>query len=155
MSETAKPKAKRAKKRERAKAVLAQGGNRLPHRIRELERILRQHVSLRKLSSYLKASLTPAEAYAAVECFGPHLFQGTTGKLYLIHPPGAYLEHVSTWGEASPGEGTFPFRDCWALRRAQPHWVRDAHAEPFCGHVTPASKSWMCKSRKMPPDAAM
>jgi diguanylate cyclase (GGDEF)-like protein len=51
------------------------------------------------------------------------------------------LEHVATWGEASPSEGTFPFRDCWALRRAQPHWVRDAHAEPFCGHVTPASKS--------------
>jgi len=141
MSEPAKPKAKRAKKRERPKAVLAQGGNRLPHRIRELERILRQHVSLRKLSSYLKASLTPAEAYAAVECFGPHLFQGTTGKLYLIHPPGDYLEHVSTWGEASPGEGTFPFRDCWALRRAQPHWVRDVHAEPLCGHVMPVSKS--------------
>jgi len=141
MSEIAKPKAKRAKKRERAKAAPAQRGNRLPHRIRELERILRQHVNLRKLSSYLKASLTPAEAYAAVECFGPQLFQGTTGKLYLIHPPGDYLEHVVTWGEASPNEGTFPFRDCWALRRAQPHWVQDTHAEPLCGHVMPVSKS--------------
>src|SRR5713226_8370089 len=141
MSETAKPKAKRAERRERAKAVPAQGGNRLPHRIRELERILRQHVSLRKLSSYLKASLTAAEAYAAVECFGPQLFQGATGKLYLIHPPGDYLEHVATWGEASPSEGTFPFRDCWALRRAQPHWVRDTRAEPLCGHVAPVSKS--------------
>ncbi len=141
MSEIAKPKAKRAKKRERAKAAPAQRGNRLPHRIRELERILRQHVNLRKLSSYLKASLTPAEAYAAVECFGPQLFQGTTGKLYLVRLPGDYLEHVSTWGEASPNEGTFTFRDCWALRRAQPHWVRDTHAEPLCGHVTPVSKS--------------
>ena len=142
MSEIAKRKAKRAKKRERAEAALAQrGGNRLLHRIRELERILHQHINLRKLSSYLKASLTPAEAYAAVECFGPQLFQDTTGKLYLIHSPGDYLEHVSTWGEASPNEGTFPFRDCWALRRAQPHWVRDAHGEPLCAHVTPASKS--------------
>jgi len=141
MSDIAKPKAKRAKKRERAKAVLAQRGNGLLHRIRELERLLRQHVNLRKLSSYLKASLTPAEAYAAVECFGPQLFRGTTGKLYLIHSPGDYLEHVATWGEASPNEGTFPVRDCWALRRAQPHWVRDTHAEPLCGHVTPVSKS--------------
>jgi diguanylate cyclase (GGDEF)-like protein len=141
MSEIAKPKAKRAKKRERAQAVLAQGGNRLQHRIRELELTLRQHVNLRKLSSYLKASLTPAEAYAAVECFGPQLFQGTTGKLYLIHPPGDYLEHVATWGDASPNEGTFTFWDCWALRRAQPHWVRDTRAEPLCGHVAPASKS--------------
>jgi diguanylate cyclase (GGDEF)-like protein len=141
MSEIAKPKAKRAKKRERAQAVLAQGGNRLQHRIRELELTLRQHVNLRKLSSYLKASLTPAEAYAAVECFGPQLFEGTTGKLYLIHPPGDYLEHVATWGDASPNEGTFTFWDCWALRRAQPHWVRDTRAEPLCGHVAPVSKS--------------
>jgi diguanylate cyclase (GGDEF)-like protein len=141
MSQIAKPKARRGNKRERAKAAPAQGSGRLLHRIHELEQILRQHVSLRKLSSYLKASLTPAEAYAAVECFGPQLFQGTTGKLYLIHPPGDYLEHVATWGEASPNEGTFPFRDCWALRRAQPHWVRDAHAEPLCGHVVPVSKS--------------
>jgi len=141
MSEIAKPKAKRANKRERAKAAPAQGGSRLLRRVRELEGILCQQVNLRKLSSYLKASLTPAEAHAAVECFGPQLFQGTTGKLYLIHPPGDYLEHVATWGEASPNEATFPFRDCWALRRAQPHWVRDARAEPLCGHVTSVSKS--------------
>jgi diguanylate cyclase (GGDEF)-like protein len=141
MSEIAKPKARRANRRERAKAVPAQGGSRLLQRISELERILRQHVNLRKLSSYLKASLTPAEAYAAVECFGPQLFQGTTGKLYLIHPPGDYLEHVATWGEASPNERTFPVRDCWALRRAQPHWVLDTRTEPLCGHVAPVSKS--------------
>jgi diguanylate cyclase (GGDEF)-like protein len=113
----------------------------LLHRISELELTLRQHVNLRKLSSYLKASLTPAEVYAAVECFGPQLFQGTTGKLYLIHPPGDYLEHVATWGEASPNERTFPVRDCWALRRAQPHWVLDTRTEPLCGHVAPVSKS--------------
>jgi len=141
MSQIAKPKAKRAKKRERAETALARRGNRLLHRISELELTLRQHVNLRKLSSYLKASLTPAEVYAAVECFGPQLFQGTTGKLYLIHPPGDYLEHVATWGEASPNEGTFTFRDCWALRRAQPHWVRDTRTEPLCGHVAPVLKS--------------
>jgi diguanylate cyclase (GGDEF)-like protein len=141
MSDIAKPKARRAEKRERAEAVLAQRGGRLQHRIRELELTLRQHVNLRKLGSYLKASLTAAEAYAAVECFGPQLFQGTTGKLYLIHPPGDYLENVATWGEASPNEGTFTFRDCWALRRAQPHWVRDTRAEPLCGHVAPVFKS--------------
>ena len=141
MPEIVKLKTRRAIKRERVKAALAQLGNRLRHRIRELERNLRQHVNLHKLGSYLKASLTPAEAYAAVECFGPQLFQGTTGKLYLIQAPGDHLEHVSTWGEASPGEASFLFRDCWALRRAQPHWVQDVRGEPLCGHVAPLSKS--------------
>jgi diguanylate cyclase (GGDEF)-like protein len=139
MPESDKPKAKRARKRERTDAAMEQGD--LLYRIRELEQTLDQHVTLRKLSSYLKASLTPAEAYAAIECIGPQLFQSATGKLYLVHPPGDYLEHVATWGDAPPSEATFTLRDCWALRRAQPHWVRDAHAEPLCGHVMPVSKA--------------
>jgi len=141
MSESVKPKAKRARKSESAEAAREKGNNRLLYRIRELEQTLLQHATLRKLGSYLKASLTPAEAYAAIECIGPQLFQSTTGKLYLVHPPGDYLEHVATWGDASPSEATFTLRDCWALRRAQPHWVRDARAELLCGHVMPVSKS--------------
>ncbi len=141
MSESAKPEAKRARKRERAEPALERGDDRLLTRIRELEQALSHHVTLGKLSSYLKASLTPAEAYAAVECYGPQLFPDTTGKLYLVHPPGDYLEHVSNWGEASPNEAAFTLRDCWALRRAQPHLVRQARGEPLCGHVAPVSKS--------------
>lgn len=141
MPDIAKPKSKRASRRAGVKAALAQLGNRLRNRIRELERILHQHVNLYKLGSYLNASLTPAEAYAAVECYGPQLFQGTTGKLYLLQASGDHLEHVSTWGEVSPNEATFQFRDCWALRRAQPHWVREVRGEPLCPHVMPLSKS--------------
>jgi len=141
MSEFAKPGARRARNRERAQVSLEPGDDRLPARIRELEQALIHHVTLSKLSSYLKASLTPAEAYAAVECYGPQLFRGTTGKLYLVRPPGDYLEHVSNWGEVSPSEATFTLRDCWALRRAQPHVVRQMRGEPLCGHVAPVSKS--------------
>lgn len=141
MSDFAKPKAKRAEKRERALATLRRADDRLQHRIRDLEQTLRQHVTLRKLSGYLKASLTAAETYAAIECFGPQLFESASGKLYLVHPPGDYLEHVATWGDASPNESTFTLRDCWALRRAQPHWVRDARHEPLCGHVASVSKA--------------
>lgn len=141
MLDFAKPKAKRAEKRERALATLRRADDRLQHRIRDLEQTLRQHVTLRKLSGYLKASLTAAETYAAIECFGPQLFESASGKLYLVHPPGDYLEHVATWGDASPNESTFTLRDCWALRRAQPHWVRDARHEPLCGHVASVSKA--------------
>jgi diguanylate cyclase (GGDEF)-like protein len=141
MSEFAKPKAKRADRREPVQAALRRGDDRLERRIRELEQTLRQHVTLRKLSGYLKASLTAAETYAAIECFGPQLFDGASGKLYLVHPPGDYLEHVASWGDASPNESTFTLRDCWALRRAQPHCVREARNEPLCGHVASVSKT--------------
>jgi len=122
-------------------ATLDDLNGRLLHRVGELEQQLSQHTILRNLSSYLKTSLTATEAYSAVQCFGPQLFSGTTGKLYLAQGSGDHFEHVSTWGDASPGEGTFTLRDCWALRRAQPHWVRDARAEPLCGHVMPVAKS--------------
>ena len=65
MPESVKPKAKRDSKRECIDAAMKQGD--MLDRIRELEQVLGQHVTLRKLSSYLKASLTPAEAYAAIE----------------------------------------------------------------------------------------
>ncbi len=108
---------------------------------RDLEQIHLQHVTLRKLSSYLKASVAPAEVYAAVECFGPQLFHSTIGKLYLVHLPGKHLESVATWGDGSLTEQTFTIQDCWALRQAQPHWVRDPQAELLCGHITPDSSS--------------
>ncbi len=115
--------------------------DRLLDRIRELEQFQRQHGTLRKLSSYLKASLSQDDAYAAIECFGSQLFENTTGKLYLANPPGRYLETAATWGDKRQSEQTFTMQDCWALRRAQPHWVRDAGGELICSHVTPASKS--------------
>jgi diguanylate cyclase (GGDEF)-like protein len=105
--------------------------------VRELEKTNRQHVTLRKLCGYLQASATPAEIYAALECFGPQLFPGTKGRLYLDSLPGKTLESVAAWGEASRSEAALAIQDCWALRQAQAHWVRDPRTELLCGHITP------------------
>jgi len=109
--------------------------------VRELDQLSHQHLVFRKLSRYLKAALTPAEVYAAAECFGPQLFQSTNGKLYLVHPPGKHLEGVASWGDRSPSEQAFTVQDCWALRQTQAHWVGDPRTELLCGHVTSDSKS--------------
>ncbi len=108
---------------------------------RELEQLNVQHVTLRNLSRYLRASVTPAEVYAAMECFGPQLFQGTNGKLYLVHPPGKHLEAVATWGDKSRTGQTFTIQDCWGLRHSQPHRVRDPRTELLCAHVTADANS--------------
>src|SRR6266849_429105 len=108
---------------------------------RELEQLHVQHVTLRKLSRYLRASVTPAEVYATIECFGPQLFQGTNGKLYLVHPPGKHLESAATWGDKSLTGQTFTIQDCWGLRQAQTFRVHDAQTELLCGHVTADSNS--------------
>jgi len=105
--------------------------------VRELEQLRGQHLTFRKLSRYLKASVKPAEIFTAIECFGPQLFPSTNGKLYLVHPPGKYLETVASWGNGSLNQQAFTSQDCWALRQAQAHWVRDLRAELVCAHVVP------------------
>jgi diguanylate cyclase (GGDEF)-like protein len=115
--------------------------------VRELEKTNRQHVTMRKLCGYLQASVTQAEVFAALECFGPQLFPGTRGRLYLDSLPGKTLESVSAWGEASRGEATLAIQDCWALRQAQAHCVRDPRTELLCGHIVPDPASgppYMC-----------
>src|SRR5882672_787361 len=107
----------------------------------ELEQLQLQQVTLRKLSRFLKASVTPAEVFAAIECFGPQLFQRTVGKVYLINLPGKHLETVASWGDKSPSEQTFTIQDCWALRQAQPHCIREPRGELLCRHIARDSNS--------------
>ncbi len=108
---------------------------------RDLEQVHVQHVTFRKLSRYLRTSATSAEVYAAIECFGPQLFQGTNGRLYIIHPPGLHLESVAAWGDKSLTGHTFTILDCWGLRQAQPHRFQNPQTELLCGHVTADSNS--------------
>jgi diguanylate cyclase (GGDEF)-like protein len=133
--------AEERKKRKAQESAITRLTRMYADQARELEQLHVQHVTLRKLSRYLRGSATPAEVYAAIECFGPQLFQGTNGRLYLVHPPGKHLESVATWGDKSLSGQTFTIQDCWGLRQAQPHRVRDPQTELLCGHVAADLKS--------------
>ena len=126
--------AEERKKRKAQESAITRLTRMYSDQARELEQIHVQHVTLRKLSRYLRGSATPAEVYAAIECFGPQLFQGS-GKLYLVHPPGKHLESVAAWGDKSISGQTFTIQDCWGLRQAQPHRVWNPQTELLCGHV--------------------
>jgi len=90
-----------------------------------LEQLHQEQLTLRKLCSYLTSALTTLEAYAALECFGPQLWPGATGALYLLHATGDHLERAAGWGDASINRDSLSWQDCWAMRRLQPHCVRD------------------------------
>ena len=133
--------AEERKKRKAQESAITRLSRMYADQTRELEQLHVHRVTLRNLSRYLRASVTPAEVYATMECFGPQLFQGTNGKLYLVHPPGKHLESVATWGDKSLTEQTLTMQDCWGLRQSQPHQVRNPRTELLCGHVTSDSKS--------------
>jgi diguanylate cyclase (GGDEF)-like protein len=100
-----------------------------------LEQFRREQILLRKLGGYLRHALTETEACAAVERFGPRLWPGATGAVYLLHPDEEYLVRAASWGDGSLHESTLSLRDCWAMRRSELHWVRDADDELPCAHV--------------------
>jgi len=103
--------------------------------IYDLEQFRREQLTLRRLRSYLMSALTRDEASAAVERFSTQLWPGATGAVYCSHLTEGYLERVAAWGNNSLEE-SFELRDCWAMRRAQPHYVRDATTELPCEHIT-------------------
>jgi diguanylate cyclase (GGDEF)-like protein len=102
----------------------------------ELQQFRREQLTLRNLGGYLKSALTTLEVHAAIECFGPRLWPEATGAVYLIHATGDYLERVASWGDASLNKQSFAWQDCWALRRSQPHCIRDFAGGLLCGHIT-------------------
>lgn len=107
--------------------------------IHDLEQFRREQLTLRKLSSYLKSALTEAEAHSAIECFGPQLWPGATGAVYLMHESGDYLERSASWGDAALTHQSLSWQDCWAMRHLQPHCVRDTGGEILCRHIAQAA----------------
>jgi diguanylate cyclase (GGDEF)-like protein len=110
----------------------------------EFEQFRQEQLTLRRFSSYLKSSLTRREAYAVIECFGPQLWPGATGAVYFLHATEEYLERVASWGDASLNQSSLALHDCWAMRRAQPHCVRDASIDLPCAHIAQVSGVLPC-----------
>ena len=109
-----------------------------------LEEFRREQLILRKLGGYLKSTLTRREVYTAIESFGPQLWPDATGGVYFLHAAGEYLERVAGWGGASLMEASLAARDCWAMRRMQPHYVQEGDIELACGHVSAGALPSLC-----------
>jgi diguanylate cyclase (GGDEF)-like protein len=104
--------------------------------IYELEQFRREQITLRKLCSYLKSALTSLEAHAAIECFGPQLWPEATGAVYVLNASGDHLERSASWGDVALNRQSLSWQDCWAMRRMQPHGMRDTGGGLLCAHIT-------------------
>src|SRR5467141_4918747 len=89
--------AEERKKRKAQESAITRLSRMYADQTRELEQLHVQHVTFRNLSRYLRASVTPAEVYATLECFGPQLFQGANGS-YI-----SFILRESTWRRSPPG----------------------------------------------------
>jgi diguanylate cyclase (GGDEF)-like protein len=85
--------------------------------------------------------LTTREALAAVECYGPQLWPGATGAVYLLPATGNHLERSAAWGDAALTEPSLSWQACWAMRNLRPHCVLDSKSEIACQHVAPSAST--------------
>ena len=109
--------------------------------IHDLEEFRREQLTLRKLSGFLKSALTTREALAAIECYGPQLWPGATGAIYLLQTTGNHLERAATWGETALTHDSLTWQACWAMRSLKPHCVGDSSRELVCEHVAQSRAS--------------
>ena len=90
---------------------------------------------LSQMSSFLQTCATSEEASKAIARFGPLLFPGEAGVIYLFHASRNYVEQTAAWGITEPHDGMFQPNECWALRRGRPHFVREQDNAMVCTHV--------------------
>jgi diguanylate cyclase (GGDEF)-like protein len=135
------------RERKQAEERLRSSNEDLLLRLDELEQRDRDHLTLGKLSNYLKSCVSSDEAYSVITAFGPQIIPSDAGTLYRINSPGGYLERVAGWGDITPEDKLFTVQDCWALRRGQLHWTHGARTGLLCQHISGPAESifpYMC-----------
>jgi diguanylate cyclase (GGDEF)-like protein len=135
------------RERKQLEERLRQSNEELLLRLAELEQSDRDHLTLGKLSNYLKSCISSDEACTVITAFCPQLIPSDVGTLYRINSPGGYLERVAGWGETIQGEKLFTVQDCWGLRRGQLHWTSGARTGLLCQHATGSAEPifpYMC-----------
>lgn len=108
---------------------------------RELSERNREISLLSEMSRVLQTCVNVEEAYEAIPRFCLLLFPGTAGAIYMLHASRNYLQTVASWGDEAGSVPLFSPQDCWALRRAQPHWIGGPGADlTCCKHVREAGQ---------------
>jgi diguanylate cyclase (GGDEF)-like protein len=104
--------------------------------VRELKRQSREIALLNQMSHLLQTCQSAEEAYAVIQQFTEEFFSADSGAVFVINVSVDLAEAVSVWGKSPPTEQVFSPRECWALRRGQPHAIPEARSTLLCQHLS-------------------
>lgn len=111
-----------------AKRELEQG-------LADVEQTYREVQTLSEMSSFLQACQTVQEACDCIATFGPRLFQGSDGAIYLADDLSNGLLGHSGWGGVDKANPQISSADCWAMRRGQPYSFVEGESKLRCEHL--------------------
>ncbi len=116
--------------------ILRESKEQVERSLAEVEQLNRQVSMLGELTGFLQACSTAEEAYSCIGEFGPRLFEGSRGVLYLRDDEAdAWLRH-GNWGlREGDAADRFADGDCWALRRSRIFRVDTSSVALCCPHV--------------------
>lgn len=101
----------------------------------------RATTDLRELGRYaglLQGCRDVPEALEVTRIALTRLLPHAAGTVYLMRASQDYAEAAIGWGQhLAPAHALLLPQECWALRRAQPHFVDDIHGGAACSHVDP------------------
>ncbi|TSJ88155.1 GGDEF domain-containing protein [Chitinimonas sp. BJB300] len=123
--------------RERARTVeeLQEVSERMQLGAANLEERNRHMALLSKMSSALQVCQDAEEFFEVAGKYAYQLFGQHAGALYAYYSSRDLLERMTSWGQLSSDTILFEPNQCWAIRRGQPHAVRDLRLEPVCQHL--------------------
>jgi diguanylate cyclase (GGDEF)-like protein len=88
-----------------------------------------------EMTGMLQIAENIEEAGVLVSRFMPlALPESSSGSLYLMRASSDRLERLSHWGEEN-AVTSFPPRQCWGVRRGQPHGTFDGSVRLVCAHA--------------------
>lgn len=106
---------------------------------RSVSGLERATTDLRELGRYaglLQGCRNIPEALDITRVALTKLLPQVAGTVYLVRASQDYAEAETGWGQhLAPAHALLLPQECWALRRAQPHFVNDIHGGTACSHV--------------------
>jgi diguanylate cyclase (GGDEF)-like protein len=86
-----------------------------------------------RMTDLLQSSMSVAIAYRVFAEYGPRLFPGDAGRLFVSELPGELMRAAVRWGEMP--DDPFSPEDCWALRRGDVHIQAETGSATSCRHL--------------------
>lgn len=128
------------RERESDSAQLAETAGRLRTGMQALERRNREISILSTMASALQSAESESEAFDVIGRFCAQLFANYAGSIYRMHPSRDLLEEKASWGDPVGRSDDLEPRQCWALRRGQPHEVLSPKGDLVCEHMRAAEE---------------
>ena len=106
----------------------------LEEQVLVLARNNQARIKLAEMNEFIQACVSLEEAQAVIGDLLKPLFPDTNGVIYLINKSKNLLNAIANWGNATSNQYFEP-KDCWAIRRGNPHRVHPTTPKLYCSHL--------------------